>query len=132
MDVASLYTNIDHEEGADACFEKLEQRNNKKIPSKILKSLILLVLKCNVFRFGSVFYEQIMGTCMGTPMAPNYPNLFMDKFENEMIESYRQKTGLSPLVWYRYIDDIFFVWLHGSEQLDDFIKMPKISVKQQI
>ena len=91
MDVASLYTNIDHEEGADACFEKLEQRKNKTIPSKILKSLIMLVLKCNVFRFGSVYYEQIMGTCMGTPMAPNYANLFMDKFENEMIESYLQK-----------------------------------------
>ena len=59
---------------------------------------------------------------MGTPMAPNYANLFMDKFETNVIESYRQKTGLVPLVWFRYIDDIFFVWTHGTDSLDDFIK----------
>ena len=29
MDVSSLYTNIDHEEGAEACFQKLEERKNK-------------------------------------------------------------------------------------------------------
>ena len=122
MDVAALYTNIDHEEGAEACFEKLEQRKNKTITSKVLKSLILLVLKCNAFKFGSTLYQQVMGTCMGTPMAPNYANLFMDKFENNVIDSFRDKTGLVPLVWFRYIDDIFFLWTHGSEKLDEFVE----------
>ena len=63
-----------------------------------------------------------MGTCMGTPMAPNYANLIMDKFENDVINSYKEKTGLTPLVWFRYIDDIFFIWTHGSNSLDDFIR----------
>ena len=27
-----------------------------------------------------------------------------------------------PLVWLRYIDDIFFVWTHGTESLNDFIQ----------
>ena len=121
MDVTSLYTNIDHEEGAQACYEKLEERSNKTIPSKTLKSLIMLVLKCTAFKFGSKIYEQVKGTCMGTPMAPNYANLFMDKFENEVIKEYARKTGLRPLVWFRYIDDVFFIWSHGSESLDDFI-----------
>ena len=49
MDVASLYTNIDQEEGAEACFEKLETRNNKHVPSSLLKRLILLVLRSNIF-----------------------------------------------------------------------------------
>ena len=122
MDVASLYTNIDHEEGAEACFAKLEQRKNKKVPSRTLKSMILLVLKCTAFKFGSTIYEQIKGTCMGTPMAPNYANLFMDKFENDLIREYTSKTGHRPLVWFRYIDDVFFVWTHGSESLNDFIQ----------
>ena len=122
MDVSSLYTNIDQEEGAEACFQKLEQRKNKLIPSNLLKSLILLVLKCNAFKFGSNIYQQIMGTSMGTPMAPNYANIFMDKFENEVINTYNQKTGFKPLVWFRYIDDIFFIWTDGHETLNDFIK----------
>ena len=121
MDVAALYTNIDHEEGAEACRIKLEERTKKTLSSNSIKKLINLVLKCTAFEFGSKVYRQIKGTCMGTPMAPNYANLFMDHFENCVINEYFAKTGFKPLVWYRYIDDIFFIWTNGSESLDDFI-----------
>ena len=101
MDVSSLYTNIDHTEGADACFQKLKERQNKTVPSSLLRKLILLILKCNVFRFGTSYYSQIKGTAMGTPMAPNYANLFMDRFENDLLNAYYQKTGIRPLIWLR-------------------------------
>ena len=70
MDVSSLYTNIDHEEGAEACFKKLEEKK-KSIPSIVIKNLILMILKSNAFRFGNEYYRQITGTAMETPMAPN-------------------------------------------------------------
>ena len=121
MDVSSLYTNIDHEEGAEACFKKLEERKNKSIPSIVIKNLILMILKSNAFRFGNEYYRQITGTAMGTPMAPNYANLFMDNFEQNLLHDYSQKTGLSPLVWFRFIDDIFFIWTGNKDSLDHFI-----------
>ena len=121
FDVSSLYTNIDQEEGAEACFKKLEQRRRKDIPSILLKNLILLVLRCNVFRFGSSFYSQRKGTCMGTPMAPNYANLFMDEFEENLINDFFRKTGKKPLIWWRYIDDIFCIWTEGEDTLKDFM-----------
>ena len=88
MDVSSLYTNIDHEEGAQACYEYLEKRKN----STLLKRLILLALQSNVFLFGNVLYHQIKGTAMGTLMAPNYINLFMASLEEKIINQYHQKT----------------------------------------
>ena len=42
-------------------------------------------------------------------MAPNYANLFMDTFEQNLLHDYSQKTRLSPLVWFRFIDDIIFI-----------------------
>ena len=45
MDVSSLYTNNDHEEGAEACFQKLEERKNKSIASIVIKNLIPMTLK---------------------------------------------------------------------------------------
>ena len=39
MDVVSLYTNIDQDEGAQACYEQLETRKNKRVPSILLKKL---------------------------------------------------------------------------------------------
>ena len=122
MDVKALYTNIDHEEGADACFRTLERRKDKTIPSVLLKNLITLILKSNVFRFGTTLYKQIMGTAMGTPMAPNYANLFMHELESRMLDEYFTKTGLKPMLWLRFIDDIFFVWEYDQKSLEDFIE----------
>ena len=49
MDVSSLYTNIDHEEGAEASLKKLEERKNKSISPIVIEKLILMILKSNAF-----------------------------------------------------------------------------------
>ena len=38
LDVSSLNTNIYCEEGAQACFKKLEEKKNKHVPSIVIKS----------------------------------------------------------------------------------------------
>ena len=59
---------------------------------------------------------------MGTPMAPNYANLFMASLEENIINQYPQKTKeLIPLIWFRNIDDIFFIWTHDKNSLENFI-----------
>ena len=68
-----------------------------------------MILKSNAFPFGNEYYRHITGRAMRTPMAPNYANLFMDSFEQNFVHDYSQKTGLSPLAWFRFIDDIFFI-----------------------
>ena len=62
-----------------------------------------------------------MGTIMGSPMAPNFANLFMSEIETRLINDYEVKSGLRPLIWLRYIDNIFFLRSHDQESLDDFI-----------
>ena len=39
-----------------------------------------------------------------------------------MLNEYEKATGLKPLIWMRYIDDIFFTWQHDEVSLDHFIK----------
>ena len=51
-------------------------------------------------------------------MSPNYSNLFMDNFKQNLLHDYSQKKGLSPLVWFRLIDD-------NKEWLDHFIFFTK-------
>ena len=46
----------------------------------------------------------------------------MGKYENDLINSYHETRGVKPLVWYRYIDDIFFIWTEGPEKLSDFLE----------
>ena len=121
MDVHRLYNNIDQEEGVEACFNALEKRKKKNVPSETIRTLILFILKNSVFRFSNTFYQQIMGTIMGSPIAPNFANLFMSEVEMRLINDYETKSGLRSLIWLRYIDNIFFLWSHDQESLDDFI-----------
>ena len=56
---------------------------------------------------------------MGASMAPTYANIFMDKFQRKPIFDYFIETGLSPLIWFRFID-IFFSWTSDKESFNDF------------
>ena len=80
-----------------------------------------MILKSNAFRFGNEYCRQTTGTAMGTRMALNYANLFMDNFEHNLLRDYSKTTGLSPLVWFRFTDDIFFIWTGNKDSLDHSI-----------
>ena len=117
LDISSLYTNIPHNDGIQACSEFLDQRLNPTIQTTRLCDLIRMILTNNTFTFNGQHYRQINGTAMGTKMAPSYANLFMGKFEKDALAA----ASHSPLIWWRYIDDIFLLWTHGEVKLNDFI-----------
>ncbi|CAM2098854.1 unnamed protein product [Caretta caretta] len=52
---------------------------------------------------------------MGTHMAPQYA-IFMADLEQHFLSS----RPLRPLLYLRYIDDIFIIWTHGKETLEEF------------
>ena len=77
LDVSSLYTNIPHKDGLDACrFFLNKNSSSKDLPVDSMLKLIELVLENNHFQFNSENYMQKMGTAMGSPMAPAYASLF--------------------------------------------------------
>ena len=55
---------------------------------------------------------------MGTKVAPAYANLFMRELEETLLKNHEYK----PTVWWRYIDDIFFIWEHGESSLKEWTK----------
>ena len=117
LDVSSLYTNIPHNEGIDACRYFLNTRQDKLLPAENICDLIRMILTMNNFSFNDEHYLQKHGTAMGTRMAPSYANLFMGKFEQQAIDN----SSLKPFIWWRFIDDIFMIWTHGEEHLKTFI-----------
>ena len=116
-DVVGLYPNIPHDEGLAAVHKALERREDKSISSETLLELTELVLKNNIFEHDGRFFKQKKGTAIGTKMAPSYAILFMDELEQKLLDSADEK----PLVWWRYIDDVFFIWEHGEEKLKLFL-----------
>ena len=126
LDVKSLYTNIPHDEGIKSATDALYNaptnihKQQPPPPKQTFTTLLTYVLKHNYFEFNGQYYLQKHGTAMGTRTAPSYANLFMADLEQKLLNNTPQ--NLKPLIWKRYIDDIFLIWTHGEHTLIDFIQ----------
>ena len=95
----------------------MQLRDNKQISNNTLVELAEIVLKNNIFEFDEKTFRQVHGTAVGTRFAPLYAILFMADLEEKIVSAFKKK----PVIWWRYIDDIFFNWEHGEEYLDKFL-----------
>ena len=117
VDVVGLYPSITHDEGLESIREALNSRSDQSVSTETLLELMKLVLKNNFFEFNSEFFQQVRGTAIGTKCAPSYAILFLAALERKLLDHHVEK----PLLWWRYIDDIFLIWTHGEEKFLEFI-----------
>ena len=118
IDVTGLYPNIPHEEGLVALRNALNNRSSFPVSTESLVDLADLVLTNNFFEFDEKTFHQKQGTAIGTKFAPPYAVLFMSEFEEKALSN----SPLAPWVWWRYIDDVFIIWEHGEEKLQEFLE----------
>jgi hypothetical protein len=71
------------------------------------------VLTSSYFCFAGQFYEQIDGVAMGSPPSPVIANFYMEVFKEMALDRAPHK----PLCWFRYVDDTFVIWPHGTNRL---------------
>ena len=79
------------------------------------------LLNNNYFEFNGHVKHQISGTAIGNKFAPTYPCSFMDEIETKFLQTRQFQT----LVWFMYIDDVFFIWTHGPDKLVSFVNQIK-------
>ena len=97
--------------------QNLTNEKKKKKKKKIKCQLATLGLKNNIFEFSDKTDKQIRGTTIGTKFALPYAILIIAPLEEKILSEVKKK----PSVWWRYISDIFFIWEHGEELLNEFI-----------
>ena len=76
------------------------------------------VLKNNYFECDSRIKQQVSGTAIAITFSPPYTCIFKDRVGTEFLENEHLKLW----VWQRYIDDIFFVWIHVESELSKFLE----------
>ena len=112
-----LHPSIPHEARLKVLREVPDKREQHTVPTNELIRMADFVWKNNFFEFNGQIKQQISATTIGTKFAPLYACLFMDKIEMAFLET----QELQPLVWFRYIDNIFFIWTHGEQELQTFL-----------
>ena len=63
-------------------------------------------------------FQKKRGTAIGSKFAPRYAILYMADIDEKLLEIFERKK---TMIWWRYIDCIFFFWEHGEESPRDFI-----------
>ena len=77
-------------------------------------------MESNIFKFDNDFWIQLIGTSMGTRVAPTYANLFMGKLEKLLLENCPEHLKRFLHTWKRYIDDILVIWTGSEEEFTEF------------
>ena len=116
-DVVGLCPSIPHEAGLRALKEVLDRREEKNISTEDLVKMTEFVLKDNYFEFKGQVKHQISCTAIGTKFATTYACIFMDEIETKFLHT----QEIEPSVWFRYIDNVFFIWTHGPDKLVSFM-----------
>lgn len=113
-DVTALYTNMQFDRTLTAVQRALDNAGfGHKLKGYIL-DLLNLTLKNNDFSFNGEFFLQICGTAMGKCYAPALADLYMQEIDYNACEG--PFSNLIKL-FFRFLDDIFFVWLGSRDQL---------------
>ena len=104
-DVSALFTSIPIPSALDIINNKLQDdtdfHNRTKMSTHNIIELLDFCLNNTYFIFQGVFYQQIKGASMGSPVSPIVANIFMEAFEARALA-----TALhQPKLWRRYVDD---------------------------
>ena len=82
--------------------DKLRNDPNKAGNAQYILDVLKLVLQKLYFEFDGEHHLQIGGTAMGTSLAPDHANLFMDKVKAKTLANYHLKskypTGLHETI----------------------------------
>ena len=117
VDIVSLYTNIPIDGALEAVKIIFSRFPSLGRPDSVILKLLHLILNNNDFSFNNELFLQKKGVSMGQQFAPSIANIYLTLWEQRIKDSFSN----FPLHWYRYIDDIFFVWTNTEATLITFL-----------
>ena len=126
FDVVSLFTNVPLKESIDLAVKYVYSSENKPaFDSKVFERLLQFATG-GIFTFCNTYYKQTDGVMMGSPLGPSLSSLFLAHLEKEWMA---QK--FSPLLYRRYVDDIFCIFSSDANAMDflDFINVQHPNLK---
>ena len=121
FDVQSLFTNIPLDETINICVSRLYNRKKKVrgLLKRHFKELLTLATKSSCFIFNGIYYSQVDGVAMGSPLGPTLANLFLAYHEEKWLNDC--PVQFKPKYFRRYVDDVFLMF-EKRNQVKKFLK----------
>ena len=112
FDIRSLFTNVPLDETIDICTNYLYGGKvpRPKLPRIEFVKLMKTATSKVEFSFNNSMYKQTDGVAMGSPLGPILANIFVGYNEKELFDKVSK-----PIMYYRYVDDIFACFSNAAE-----------------
>ena len=78
------------------------------------------IAESSVFVLESQLFIQLLGVAMGSWVSPTFACLFVGILEFLMLLTWQDRGEKMPHMIRRFIDDVFFLWRQGEEELSRF------------
>lgn len=114
-DVSALYTNMRFDRTLSTVRAALGKHPAAGRPDDHLLRLLELTMRNNDFEFNGDHYLQVCGMAMGKTYAPGLADIYMEEVDEKAM-AYR----IAPLFFYRFLDDVFFVWTGTLAELREY------------
>ena len=111
--MVSLFTNVPLSETIDVVVESLYSEKSKRVPpirKEVFKRLLRMATG-GTFMYQDRLYKQVDGVAMGGPLGPSLANFFLGHIEETKLFNGGDSF---PIVYLRYVDDIFAVFEDGK------------------
>lgn len=120
LDIVSLYPSIDTQRVLTIICDKIDHKQDlSSLMKTTLKSALNLIINNNFFRFDNRVYLQEEGAPMGSPISGLLAEFILRPLEEDINCNFKNP----PMVWWRYVDDVFIVWQHDVVLLDEFFSL---------
>lgn len=113
FDIVSLYPNVPLPAAIESIVNWLRTTNTTESQQSVLADATRVCMYQNQFQFRNKFYKLRKGTSNGNPLSCFVSNVFMCRFEEELIH-------ILPKVWWRFVDDVFTIV--KKSQVNDLLK----------
>ncbi|XP_076044838.1 uncharacterized protein LOC143027433 [Oratosquilla oratoria] len=114
FDVKFMFTSLPQDLLKQAALSKIEGseefRDNEKLSTEKLMSLVNLCLDSILFKLREKVYHQGIGTPMGSPISVVLAEMAMQEFKEEMLVA----APVTLKTWVRYVDDVFVIMREGE------------------
>ena len=111
-DANSMYNNIDTDHAIMVISAWLDEIgaliDDDFFPVEAIKAAMTIIMRNNIFEWGTLTFLQLIGTAMGTSAACMWATMYYGYHETKVL---LPKYGSHLLYFKRFIDDIIGIWL---------------------
>jgi len=123
FDVKDMYSNIPIQETVQILEHDL--LTSETLSKQEIKDLIKLTrntLEQNYFEYNKIYYQQMNGLAMGSPLSGSIADIYMHYLETEKIINTKNPFHKKIVYWFRYVDDIICLFNGNEKESNDLLE----------